>query len=256
MTHLGSQSEATGKVIPKIDPFYPRVSQFSHSIMSDSLRPHGQQHARLPCPSPMHWACSNSCPSSRWWHPFIWSSVVPFFFCLQSFPASESFPMNPFFASGGQSIGPSTSASVLPMNSQDWFPLRLTGLTLYTGTGAESHLGDRVLGEVEPRIALLLCQASLVAQLVKNPSVAGHPGLTTGSGTSSGVGIGYPLLYSWGSLVKNPPAMWEAWVRSLAWEDPLEEDMAPTALFLPGEFPWTEEPRGLESMVSQRVRHN
>ena len=94
--------------------------------MSDSLRPQRLQHARLPCPSPTPRACSNSCPSSQWCHPTISSSVVPFSSCLQSFPASGSFPTNQFFASGGQSIG--ASASVLPMNIQDWFPLGLTGL--------------------------------------------------------------------------------------------------------------------------------
>ena len=96
--------------------------------MSDSLWPHGLQHARLACPSPTPGACSNSCPSSWWYHPTISSSVVPFSSCLQSFPASGSFPMSQFFASGGQSIGGSASASVLPMNIQDWFPLGLTGL--------------------------------------------------------------------------------------------------------------------------------
>ena len=90
--------------------------------------PHGLQHARLPCPSPAPRACSNSCPSSRWCHPIISSSVVPFSSCLQSFPASGSFPVSQFFASGGQSIRASASASVLPMNIQDWFPLGLTGL--------------------------------------------------------------------------------------------------------------------------------
>ena len=82
---------------------------------------------RLPCPSPAPGACSNSCSSSWWCHPTISSSVVPFSSCLQSFPASESFPMNQFFSSGGQTIGVSASASVLPMNIQDWIPLGLTG---------------------------------------------------------------------------------------------------------------------------------
>ena len=100
--------------------------QFSHSVVSDSLRPHGLQHARLPCASPTPGACSNSCPSSQWCHPTISSSVVTFFSCLQSFPASGSFPVSQFFASGGQSIGVSASASVLPMNIEDWFPLGLT----------------------------------------------------------------------------------------------------------------------------------
>ena len=84
------------------------------------------EESRLPCPSPTSGACSNSCPSSQWCHPTILYSVVPFS-CLQSFPASGSFPMSQFFASGGQSVGASASASVLPMNIQDWFPLGWTG---------------------------------------------------------------------------------------------------------------------------------
>jgi len=104
-----------------------RNLQFSCSVVSNSLRPHGQQHARPPCPSPTPRACSNSCPSSRWCHPTISSSVVPFSSCLQSFPASGSFQISQFFTSGGQSIGVSASASVLPMNIQDWFPLGWTG---------------------------------------------------------------------------------------------------------------------------------
>ena len=95
--------------------------------MSDSLQPHGLQHARLLCTSPTPGACSNSCPSRRWCHPTISSSVIPFSSCFQSLPASESFPMSQCFTSGGQSIGISASASVLPMNIQDGFPLGLTG---------------------------------------------------------------------------------------------------------------------------------
>ena len=103
------------------------VIQFSHSVVSDSLWPHGlQQHARLPCPSPTPGVCSNSCPSSQWCRPTISSSVIPFSSRLQSFPASGSFPVSQFFASGGQSIGVSASASVLPMNIQDWVPLGWT----------------------------------------------------------------------------------------------------------------------------------
>ena len=96
--------------------------------MSDSLRPHGLQHARLPCPSPSPGVFENSCALSRWCHPTISSSVLAFFSCLQSFLASGSFLMSRFFASGGQSIGASASTSVLPLNIQDWFPLGLTGL--------------------------------------------------------------------------------------------------------------------------------
>ena len=101
--------------------------QFSHSVMSDSLQLHGLQHTRLPCPSPTPRAYSNSCPLSQWCHPTISSSVIPFSSCLQSFPASGSFPMSQLFASGGQSIVVSASASVLPMNIQDWFPLGWIG---------------------------------------------------------------------------------------------------------------------------------
>ena len=96
---------------------------FGSSIVPDSLWPHGLQHTRLPCPSLFSRACSNSCSLSWWCHATISSSVIPISSCLQSFPASGSFPRSQFFASGGQSIGASASASVLPMNIQDWFPL-------------------------------------------------------------------------------------------------------------------------------------
>ena len=122
--------------------------QFSHSVVSDSLWPHGLQHARPPCPSPTPGVYSNSCPLSWWGHPTISSSVFPFSSCLQCFPASGSFPVSQFFASGGQSIGVSASASVLPMNSQDWFPLgwscwislQFKGLSrLFTTTIIQEH---------------------------------------------------------------------------------------------------------------------
>ena len=100
----------------------------SVTVVFDSLWPHGLQHASLPCPSPSPRACSNSCPLSQWCHPTISSSVVPFSSCLQSSLASGTFPMSQFFTSGGQNIGASALASILPMNFQDWFPLGLTGL--------------------------------------------------------------------------------------------------------------------------------
>ena len=100
--------------------------QFSHSVVSDSLLPRGLQHARPPCPSPTPGVYSNSCPLSRWCHPT--TSVIPFSSCLHSLPASGSFPMSQFFASGGQSIRASASASVLLVNILGWFPLGLTGL--------------------------------------------------------------------------------------------------------------------------------
>ena len=101
--------------------------QFSPSVMSDSLQPHGLWPARLPCPSPTPGACSNYCPLTWWCHPTISSSVVPFSSCLQFFPALGPFPMSQLFTSGDQSIGVSASASVLSMNIQGWFPLGWTG---------------------------------------------------------------------------------------------------------------------------------
>ena len=116
-----------------------------HSVMSDSLWPRGLQHARLPCPPPSPGACSNSCPLSWWCHPAISSSAVPFFSCLQSFPASKSFPVSQFFTSGGQSIGASVSASVLQNEYSvlisiriDWF-----GLLAVQGTSKESSLAPQ-----------------------------------------------------------------------------------------------------------------
>ena len=102
--------------------------QFSRSVMSNSLQPHGRQHTRLPWPSPTPRACSNSCTSRQWCHPIISSSVILFPSCLQSLPASGFFPRSQFFTSGGQSIGVSAPASVLPMNIQDGSPLVFTGL--------------------------------------------------------------------------------------------------------------------------------
>ena len=112
--------------------YFPSYSVLKQSLSSVTqlcltLGPHGLQHARLPCPSPTLGTCSNSCPSSQWCHPTTSSSVIPFSSHLQSFPASRSFPMSQFFALGGQSIGASASASVLPVNTQDWFPLGWTG---------------------------------------------------------------------------------------------------------------------------------
>ena len=111
---------------PGLCSFSGRSVQFSSVAQSDSLQPHGLQHTSLPCPSPTPGAYSNSCPLSRWCHPAISSSVIPFSSHLQSFQASRSFQMSQF-ALGGQNVGDSASASVLPMNIQDWFPLGWTG---------------------------------------------------------------------------------------------------------------------------------
>ena len=109
--------------------------QFSHSVVSDSLWLHELQHTRPPCPSPIPRVYPNSCPLSQWCHPTISSSVVPFSSCLQSFPASGSSQMSQLFTSGGQRIGVSASTSVLPVNTQDWFPLGWTGWISFQSKG-------------------------------------------------------------------------------------------------------------------------
>ena len=139
--------------------------QFSRSVVSNSLRPHGLQQTRLPCPSPTPRACSKSCPSSRCCHPTISFSVVPFPSYLQSFPASGSFPMSQFFASGGQRIG--ASASVLPINIQDWFPLGLIGLITLQGTLKS------LLQHHSSKASILRCSAFFMVQI-------SHPHMTTG----------------------------------------------------------------------------
>ena len=140
--------------------------------MSDSFQPHRLQHTRPPCPSPTPGAYSNSCPLSRWCHPTISSSVIPFSSCLQSFPAWGSFPMSQFFASGGQSIGASALASVLPMNIQDWFPLGLTGLTSLQSKGLKSLLQHH-----SSKASILQCSAFFMVQL-------SHLYMTTGKTTA------------------------------------------------------------------------
>ena len=112
--------------------------QFSHSVVSDALQPHESQHARPPCPSPTPGVYPNSCLSIRWCHPAISSSVVPFSSCPQSLQVSGSFPMSQLFARGGHSIGVSASASVLPMNTQDWSPLGWTGWISLQSKGLNS----------------------------------------------------------------------------------------------------------------------
>ena len=141
--------------------------QFSRLVMSNSLWPHGLQHARPPCPSPTPKLYSNSCPLSRWCHPTISSCVVPF--CLQSFPASGSLPTSQIFPSGGQSIGVSASASILPMNIQNWFPLGWTGWISLQSKGL-SRLFSNPTVQKHP---ILLCSAFSIVQLL-------HSYLTTG----------------------------------------------------------------------------
>ena len=137
--------------------------------MSGSLWPREMQRARPPCPSPTPGACSNSCPRSQWWQPTISFSVIPFSSWLQSFPASGSFQISQFFTSGGQSIGVSASASVLPMNIQDWFPLGLAWLDLLAVQGTLKSL----LQHHSSKALILWCLAFFIVQL-------SHPYMTTG----------------------------------------------------------------------------
>ena len=131
-----------------------------HSVMSNSLRPNGLQHARLPCPSPTSETYSNSCPSSWWCHPTISSFFMPFSSCLQSLAASESFQVSQFFESGGQSIGVSASASVLPMSIQYWSPLGWTGWISLQSKGL-----SRVLQHHSSKASILLHSAFFIVQL-------------------------------------------------------------------------------------------
>ena len=142
--------------------FAKRISsvQFSCSAASDSLWPHGLQHARPPCPSPTPGVYSNSCPLSWRCHPAISSSVVPFSSCLQSFRASGSFQMSQFFASGDRNIGVSASASVLPINIQDWFPLGLTSLISLKSKGLSRVFSNASKALIVQRSAFFMVQLS------------------------------------------------------------------------------------------------
>ena len=147
--------------------------QFNCSVMSNSLQPHGLQHTRPPCPSPNPRVYSNSCPLSRWCHPTISSSVIPFSSHLQSFPASGSFQMIQLFTSGGESIGVSASVSVLPMNNQCWFPL---GWTCWISL--QSKVLSRVFSNTTvQKHQFFWCSAFLIVQL-------SHPYMSTGKTTA------------------------------------------------------------------------
>ena len=134
--------------------------QFSHSVMSDSLRPHESQNARPPCPSPTPGVHPDSHPSSQWCHPAISSSVVPFSSCLQSLPASESFPMSQLFAWGGQSTGVSALPSVLPMNTQDWSPLGWTGWSSLQSKGLSRVFSNTIAQKYQFFTAQLSSQSN------------------------------------------------------------------------------------------------
>ena len=149
-------------------PSWDLLLLFSCQVVSSSLQPHELQHARLPCPSLSPYICSNSCPLSQWCHPTISSSVIPFFSCPQSCPASGSFSMSQNFASGGQSIGASASASDLPMNTQDWSPLGWTDRISLQSKGLSSLLQYH-----SSKASILQCSVFFIAQLL-------HPYMTTG----------------------------------------------------------------------------
>ena len=151
-----------------------QFSQFSHSVMSNSLQPHGLQHPRLLCPSPIPRAYSNSCPLCQWCHPTISTSVIPFFSHLESLPASGSFQMSHFFTSGDQSIRVSASPSVLPVNIQGWFFFfRMDWLDLLAVQGTLKSL----LQHHNSKASILQRSAFFIVQL-------SHPYITTGKNHS------------------------------------------------------------------------
>ena len=137
--------------------------QFSRSAVSDSLWPHGLQHARPPCPSPTPRVYPNSCPLSWWCHPTISSSVVPFSSCPQSFPAAGSFQMSQLFTSGGQTTGVSASTSVLPMNIQDWFPLGWTGWISLQSKGLSRVFSNTTVQKHHSSILIFLYSPTLTS---------------------------------------------------------------------------------------------
>ena len=145
--------------------------QFSRSVMSTSLQPNGVQYARLPCPSPTPRACLNSSQLSQWCHPNITSSVVPFSSCLQSFPAQGSLPMRQLYASGGQSIRIAASASVLPMNTVNWFPSGLTGGITLQSKGSSRDFSNTTVQDINSSALSFLYSPTLTSihDYWKNP---------------------------------------------------------------------------------------
>jgi len=165
---------------------YIKSVQFSRSVVSDSLQPHESQHARPPCPSPTPGVHSNSCPSSRWCHPAISSSVVPFSSCLQSLPASESFPMSQFFAWGGQSTGVSVLASFLPKKSQGWSPSEWTGWISLQSKGLSRVFSNTTV----QKASILQCSAFFTVQL-------SHPYMTTGKTIVTHNSLSWSFVFLW-----------------------------------------------------------
>ena len=222
---------------------------FCHPVISNSLQPLVLYYTRPLCPSPSPEVCPSSCPLHQWCHPAISSSGALFSFCPQSFPASGTFPMSLLFSSDDQHTGVWASASVLPMDIQGWFPLRLTGLNPWLQGTLWSLLQYH-----SSNTSILWQSAFFMVQLslsVGKESAynAEDPGLIPGSERSTGEGIGYPFQYSWPSLaqlVKNPPAMQETWVWSLGWEYPLKKGMTTHSPILAGKFHGLCSPWGLK----------
>ena len=220
----------------------------------------------LPLFSPSARVCSNSCPLSRWCHPTISSSVVPFSSCLQSFPASDSFPVSRLVPSGGQSIEASASASVLPMNIQDWFPLEWTGLFSLQSKGLSRVFSSTIVQKhqffgaqpffIVPLSHLYVTTGKTVA-LTERTFVGKVMSLLFN--TLSGFVIAFlprskSLLISW---LQSPSTMileprFHPWVP----EGPLEKAMATHSSILAWRFPWAEEPGGLQTIRSRTVGHN
>ena len=175
--------------------------------MSNSLQPHGLQHIRPPCPSPTPGVHPNPCPLSRWCHPAISSSVIPFSSCPQSFPASESFQMSQLFASGGQSIRVSASTSVLPLNTQDWFPLGWTGW--------------------------ISLQSKGLSRVFSSTAVQKHQSVNTVCG------------FPWWLSGKESAYQCRRSGFHLGQKDPLEKEMATHSSSFAWRIQWTEEPEGL-----------
>ena len=150
--------------MPQITGFlFLNTVQFSLSVMSDSWWPHGLQHVRLPCPLPTPGAYSDSCPLNQWCHPTIASSVVPFSSQPSIFSGVRVFPMSQFFASGGQSIGVSASASVLPMNIQGWFPLGWTGWIFLWSKGISRVFSNTKFKRINSSTLSFLCSPTLTS---------------------------------------------------------------------------------------------
>ena len=186
-----SHEKAELKNFKAIKPFASTLSSV-HSVVSNSLWPHGLQHARLPCPSLPPEVCSSSCPLSQWCYPTISSSVSPFSFCPQSFPASGSFPMSQFFASDSPSVGASASPPVLPVNIQGWFLLGLAGLISLLSKGFSGVLQHHSSkGSILQRSAFFM------------------------------VHLSYPF---WCTQIRFPELLWPGWTLAQAWTPATLED--------------------------------